>query len=78
MPETVCESVLALPAVCNALPADHDQDDPESVQLERSLAKLPLVSSSLPSVAVELIPFRLWVPPVASCVTVPVLLTVVA
>jgi len=40
IPGTPCESVLALPGVCSALPADHDQDDPESVHDDRSDAKL--------------------------------------
>ena len=40
IPGTPCESVLALPGVCSALPADQDQDDPESVHDDRSDAKL--------------------------------------
>ena len=76
---TFCERVDADPAVCSALPALHDHDDPESVHDEMSLANELLVSSSDPIVADALAavgPTKVCLAPVASCVTVPVLLTV--
>lgn len=44
-------SVDALPAVCRAVPEDHDQEDPESVHPDKLLAKSQLLTSSEPSVA---------------------------